>query len=285
MLITDALEPCAWTVAMALAPVLVPWLVFGALEQRLPAGQLKNTRDWWFDAKLALVYRSVPIVLSGAIVWVVEIARHFNGGRLIDLASERSAGAAVVVLDCLLYIAVWDFFYYWWHRAQHHWPALWAMHKLHHLDERLGVTTQMRVHWLEEIGRIPAIFLPMALLFDLPVATGLVAMVLTVWTAFIHANLRLSLGWLGVIVVGPQVHRIHHSTQPGHADRNFSALFPIYDVLFGTYHHPRYEEFPSSGISGEADVKTLKEAAWLPFYKPRLLKGRQRPPVSEAFDH
>ena len=110
------------------------------------------------------------------------------------------------------------------------------------------------------------ITIPMAILFDLsPQAGGAIGFAFSAWTFFIHANLKLGLGRLSWLVDGPQVHRIHHSKLPEHFDRNFAAFFPIWDVIFGTYYHPRRGEFPPTGVTGEPQVRTLREAAWLPF--------------------
>ena len=57
---------------------------------------------------------------------------------------------------------------------------------------------------------------------------------------FFHSlELRIQLGRWSWVAGAPQVHRIHHSRLPQHADKNFAAYFPIWDVLFGTYWHPR----------------------------------------------
>ena len=91
------------------------------------------------------------------------------------------------------------------------------------------------------------------------------------WTFFIHANLRLELGPFSWILAGPQVHRIHHSKMLQHFDQNFAAFFPIWDVLFHTYHHPQRGEFPPTGVRDERDVDRLVEAVLLPFREWRKM--------------
>lgn len=253
-------------VAGVLAPLALPLLVFGLLERFAPAGPLKSVQGWWLNLRLMAVYLAVPTVLAVAIKLLVERAGALSGGGMLDLMPwVFASGAPGVAAGCLLYLLVWDFFYYWWHRAQHRYPALWRMHSLHHMDETLGVSANMRVHWLEEIGRTAVIFVPMAFLFNLPVATGFIAVMLTAWGAFIHANLRLHLGPLSPLIAGPQVHRVHHSRLERHHDRNFAAFFPVWDVLFGTYHHPARGEFPPTGVEGMAEVGSVWEAIVHPF--------------------
>lgn len=247
-----------------LAPTVVPFVVLGALELKFPGERLKTARGWVFNLKLALLYQTVPVLLGALMAALILLIRGHNGGGLIDLSFDAS-GIGMTLTACLIFMLIFDFFYYWWHRAQHEFDGLWAIHKLHHMDESLGVSTQMRVHWLEEIGRIPFIFIPMALIFDLPIHSGLVAIVITVWTCFIHANLRLGLGLLGAIIAGPQVHRIHHSRLPQHHNRNYAALFPIYDVIFRTYYHPAHDEYPPTGVEGEPEISRVTAAFMLPF--------------------
>jgi sterol desaturase/sphingolipid hydroxylase (fatty acid hydroxylase superfamily) len=117
----------------------------------------------------------------------------------------------------------------------------------------MNVTTNVRHYWTETMLYALAIYLPMAILFRLPpVTVYAIAIGSASWGFFIHSNLRIELGGGSWVAGAPQVHRIHHSRLPEHADKNFAAYFPIWDVLFGTYWHPRKGEFPPTGLhSGE----------------------------------
>ena len=66
-----------------------------------------------------------------------------------------------------------------------------------------------------------------------------------------HANIRIHLGGLTPIITGPQWHRIHHSTDAQHRDKNFAAIFPFIDIVFGTYYSPNETEYPPTGLRGE----------------------------------
>jgi sterol desaturase/sphingolipid hydroxylase (fatty acid hydroxylase superfamily) len=248
-------------------PLLALWCVlFGVLERLFPAVERKPAKEWGFNLSVSGLY-----MLVGAIAAVIgnligEKLRAGLHGGLINLKIGRTGGIARDIAATLLSLLVFDFFYYWWHRSEHKFPGLWAVHKLHHLDPGINVSTNFRHHWLEDVGRIPMITIPMAVLFDLsPRAGGTIGFAFSAWTFFIHANLKLGLGRLSWLVDGPQVHRIHHSKLPQHFDRNFAAFFPIWDVIFGTYYHPGRGEFPPTGVTGEPQVTTLREAAWLPF--------------------
>ncbi len=262
----DELLKGAGFICLALAPIAIPFTLFGLLERRFPAHRLKSAGGWALNIKLALLYLAVPTLFGGVLAGIVAAVRRINGGGLIDLDVRRGASFPAVAAASLLFLLAFDFFYYWWHRAQHEIPALWAMHKLHHMDETLGVSTQLRCHWLEEIGRIPFIFVPMALLFNLPLKAGLSVFLLTAWTGFVHANLRLGLGHAGRIVAGPQFHRLHHSILPQHFDKNYAAMFPLYDLVFGTYRHPARDEYPPTGIAGEGEITSVAQTFMLPFH-------------------
>lgn len=158
-------------------------------------------------------------------------------------------------------------------RFQHMSSVLWQQHKVHHMDEQLNAITTGRQNWLEEFFRIPIIALPLTILFKFdktdPFSLGLVGaavgLALGSWGYFIHANLKLHLGFLSRWFAGPQVHRVHHSRLPQHRDRNFAAFFPLWDVLFGTYFAPARDEFPPTGVDGEKEFRSLGEATILPF--------------------
>lgn len=251
---------------LGLAPIVIPFTVLGALEWRFPAQAHKSVNGWLFNIKLSMMYLAIPTLLGGLIAGLISTVRKHNNGGLINLSIDSSWSIPAVIVSSIIFLAIFDFFYYCWHRAQHQVPVLWSIHKLHHLDETLGVSTQMRHHWLEEIGRIPFIFVPMALLFNLPLHGGFVAFVHTAWGAFIHANIRLGLGRVGMVVAGPQVHRIHHSCLAQHHNRNYAAFFPIYDVIFGTYYHPAHDEYPPTGLKGDPEISSVLGAFMLPFH-------------------
>jgi sterol desaturase/sphingolipid hydroxylase (fatty acid hydroxylase superfamily) len=184
----------------------------------------------------------------------------------------------------LLFIAV-DFFYYWFHRCQHTNSFLWEQHKFHHSEVSLNVTSSRRVHWLEEPLVLLFIVLPMTLLFNLqPIPSGFLAFIQVLWLQFIHMNLRLGAGKLSPIIVSPQYHRIHHSYQPEHIDKNYAVFFPIWDIIFGSYYHPQKGEFPPTGLTTGETHNHLWEAAILPFREwLKLIKFRKQKPENNHF--
>ncbi|WP_421654829.1 sterol desaturase family protein [Leptothermofonsia sp. ETS-13] len=250
---------------LAITQFILPiYAGFFVIEKIFPAQRKQPVRDlvfnllWFFLFWFLTILLIFPLnQLVGVAKAVVPIPRmSFTFGT--DLPSQIANG--------IVYFLIFDFFYYWFHRFQHTTPALWSIHKLHHSDVSLNVTTSSRHHWLEEPARVFLIAIPMGLIFDIqPVAVGIVATVFNAWAFFIHANWKLQLGILTPVVVGPQLHRIHHSIHPEHADKNFAAYFPIWDILFGSYCPPKPGEFPETGLHSGEKITNLWKASFSPF--------------------
>lgn len=202
-------------------------------------------------------------------------------GLHIPIAFPDDLGWQVV--QALAFFAVYDFFYYWFHRAQHVIGAAWPLHKLHHSERSLNITTTLRHHWLEDPLRVWLILLPMGLLFDQkPVTVTWIATAMMLAGYFVHANVRLPLGPLTPVFAGPQWHRLHHSIEPQHVDRNFAAFFPIYDILFGTYVKPGPGEYPATGLHSGEDLNGPLRATLSPFQDwIAMLRARRQPAVAQ----
>jgi sterol desaturase/sphingolipid hydroxylase (fatty acid hydroxylase superfamily) len=124
------------------------------------------------------------------------------------------------------------------HYLYHMVPLLWRLHRVHHLDTDLDISSTVRFHPLEMLTG-PLIGLPLV------IGLGLSPWVLLFYelldaavTLFSHSNLRLPAGlnrWLRYWIVTPDLHRIHHSVRQPETDSNFSAVFPVWDLVFGTF--------------------------------------------------
>lgn len=137
--------------------------------------------------------------------------------------------AGLLALDCLIY---------WQHRLLHRIPLLWRLHKIHHTDLDLDLSTGVRFHPLE-------ILLSMALKAGAILALGIPAtavltfeILLNAYSLFTHSNIRLPAGFekqLRRLFVTPDMHRIHHSINPAETDSNFSFNLSLWDRLFRSY--------------------------------------------------
>jgi sterol desaturase/sphingolipid hydroxylase (fatty acid hydroxylase superfamily) len=228
------------------------------------AGQSWRAR--LLNVRYSVLYALALFVLGPFVFLATSKIAAQLGLGWIDLTWLSGSSIAAQIGIGLLATSLSDFFYYWQHRAQHTIPWLWDQHAVHHSDEALNVTTGTRHHWSEFILQSFLVALPLSVVFRLPSVTlWTVATLLAAWGFFIHSNLRIQLGRFSALLCGPQVHRIHHSRLPEHADKNFAAYFPLWDVLFGTYWHPRAHEFPPTGLSSGEKMETVTELATWPF--------------------
>jgi sterol desaturase/sphingolipid hydroxylase (fatty acid hydroxylase superfamily) len=155
-----------------------------------------------------------------------------NGWGLINYLQLRLSVAALVgflALDLVIYAQ---------HVVFHKVPVLWRLHRMHHADLDIDVTTGVRFHPLEilislliKIAVIVALGIPV-------VAVILFEVVLNVSSMFNHSNVSMP-AWLDrvlrLVLVTPDMHRVHHSILRHETDSNFGFNLPWWDRLFGTY--------------------------------------------------
>ena len=169
-----------------------------------------------------------------------------------------------------------DFAMYWWHRLQHSNRFLWALHSVHHSQERMTLFTASRRHPLEALSLNLLIFFGIFhLLLGIPTRGWMpLAAVITSVLAIQHSQLDWRLGPLYRVLVSPRFHSFHHSTEPAHANANYGFLFSCWDFLFGTAvpEQPRPARY---GVDGLDMAETLKSQLLAPF---RLMwRWRRRP--------
>jgi sterol desaturase/sphingolipid hydroxylase (fatty acid hydroxylase superfamily) len=173
----------------------------------------------------------VRLIFPTAAVGVALVA-HVGGWGLLpalDAPSWLAIIIAVIVLDLAIYLQ---------HVLFHAVPVLWRLHRMHHADLEIDVTTGARFHPIE-------ILLSMAIKLGVVAALGAPAVAVLIFevllnatSMFNHGNVRLPqrldrvVRWL---VVTPDMHRVHHSILPRETNSNFGFNLPWWDRLFGTY--------------------------------------------------
>ena len=136
---------------------------------------------------------------------------------------------ALLTLDLAIYLQ---------HRLFHYAPALWRLHRMHHSDLDVDVTTGARFHPIEILLSLGIKFLVIVPFGLSPSAVLLFEIGLNATSMFNHSNVRVSPvieGVLRCLVVTPDMHRVHHSVVRRETDSNFGFNFPWWDRLFGTY--------------------------------------------------
>lgn len=189
---------------------------------------------WYFINALAPIFLLGPPV--GLIAWAVHAV----------LPAGFTGAAATLPLWARMALAmiVGEFGFYWGHRWSHEWPLLWRFHAVHHSAEHVGFLVNTRAH---PIDMVFTRLCGMALLYATglaspvgPNATLIPAIVLFVgsmWSYFIHANVRWRLGPFEEVLSSPAFHHWHHTLED-HKDHNYASMLPIYDRLFGTFYLP-----------------------------------------------
>ena len=141
-------------------------------------------------------------------------------------------------LAFVLAVLALDFAIYLQHVMFHAVPALWRLHRMHHTDLDFDVTTGTRFHPIEILLSMAIKLAAVGVLGPPPAAVVVFEVLLNGTAMFNHGNIRLPLGldrWLRLLVVTPDMHRVHHSIHPGETNSNFGFNLPWWDRLFGTY--------------------------------------------------
>lgn len=150
-------------------------------------------------------------------------------------------------LTVLLALIAMDFLRWLQHLIQHKVPWFWHFHVVHHSQRNLNLFTDYRYHVFEYLVRNTVYFLPLMMLGIRQQEVYWVALILTWHARLYHGNIRANFGPLRYIIVTPQSHRIHHSLEPRHFDKNFGAFFSIWDWIFGTQYRG-HTEYPDTGV-------------------------------------
>lgn len=258
-------------------------LPFVLLFEHLKPLRRTALRHYLFGARYWLVNLALLTLLSPLLSAAVAFGLQLLGFGFIDLRALGMPGLAGSLFALFIATFIADFFYYWFHRTLHHNRVLWQMHLLHHSDEQMTALTAHRGHFTESLVSPFCIAIPVALLFKLPpLEIGVLSLIPQAYQFLAHANVRLGYGPLWWVLISPDYHRIHHSIERRHYDKNFANWFPIWDVIFGTAYVPAPDEFPETGVEGFR-VRTLSEAFLHPFVNwTRMLTRRFNGREAEA---
>jgi alkylglycerol monooxygenase len=129
-----------------------------------------------------------------------------------------------------------EFLQYWNHRASHAWNLLWWGHVTHHSSSKLNLSTGPRVNWFYR-ATSAVFYVPLPLLGFTVEEFLLFQTAMNVYNLFMHTRFNLPFGPLGLVLVTPMSHRLHHSADPGRFG-NYGASLIVFDRLFGTYAEP-----------------------------------------------
>ena len=217
---------------------LVFWsflVILGALEIVIPAFQQPPERlhRWPTNFSLGVVNTMVLPLAPVSAVWGANWAYGQSIGLLNHIAHPW--WIAVVVTFAVRSLAG-----YLDHVLMHKVPLLWRVHRVHHLDTHLDISTSLRSHPAELVTNL-LIIVPTSIGFGLtPWVLVFYELTDSMVSVFSHANLRMPEGldrWLRWVLVTPNMHSLHHSSYQPETDSNYGTVFTLWDRLFGTYRH------------------------------------------------
>tara|TARA_B100001996_G_scaffold367519_1_gene339232 strand:+ start:120 stop:1361 length:1242 start_codon:yes stop_codon:yes gene_type:complete len=155
---------------------------------------------------------------------------------------ESSLTLYLVAFICI------DFASYWNHRLNHKVNIFWNRHVIHHSSEEFNMACALRQSISAWIG-FGALFLIPAAIFGIPPNIINVLAPLHLFAQFWYHTQHIGkLGFLEYIIVTPSQHRVHHAINPIYIDKNLSAIFCIWDRIFGTFQEELDEEAPVYGV-------------------------------------
>lgn len=210
---------------------LALWESVAPARARLFTRRRRWLANWLISALSAGVNVLMAFALGLAAVLAAAdaAARGIGLFHHLDWPGWVEGALAFLMLD----LAIWAQ-----HLASHRWPLLWRLHRVHHVDREFDVTTGIRFHPIEiALSMLWKIAVVYAL--GAPVAVVLIfEIVLNGTTMFNHSNVRLP-GALErlvrLVIVTPDMHRVHHSIDRREHDANYGFNFSFWDRLFRTY--------------------------------------------------
>ena len=225
---TDNLAPSGLALSVLLFVILaILEAVFPRKKRTMPRGQR------WRTNGIIILVDTLALRLMGPIAAIAaaSFAEQVDFGLFnwVDFPAWLEFGLALILLDLAIYVQ---------HVLTHRIPLLWALHKVHHADRDIDVTTAVRFHPVEIILSMLYKSALVLLLGPTPFAVFVFALLLNLFAMFNHANLRLPPSFdrlLRLFVVTPDMHRVHHSTVVKETDSNFGFSIALWDRLFGTY--------------------------------------------------
>jgi len=210
--------------------------LMATLEMVLPKREHTQSRKsrWMTNLSLVII-NSILLRFLGPVsaVLAADYALDNGWGLLnhspapLPLAVEIALG--VILLDLAIYAQ---------HVASHKVPILWRFHKVHHADRDIDVTTGIRFHPIEAALSMVYKCVIILALGPLTLAVVIFEIVLNASAMFNHANIKLPKSVdaiLRLIIVTPDMHRVHHSVIPSETNSNYGFFLPLWDRLFNTY--------------------------------------------------
>jgi sterol desaturase/sphingolipid hydroxylase (fatty acid hydroxylase superfamily) len=251
-------------------------IVLGALEYWFPfSNRLERRLKRWLD-HLFLVASGTGIARVLFQVIPIVFALHVQSKHMGLFETLKLSKPVVIVISIIML----DLFMFLGHRVLHRFSSLWQIHKVHHTDKEIDVTTGLRFHPIEIV--ILLLMKGVSILFlGAPViAVFIYEVMFCFFLQFAHANIKIPRvldKLLRYVIITPQMHRIHHSDIPFEHNSNFGFCFSMWDRFFSTYRAAPKSKHNKLVFGLEQYrlpiFQTLSALLWLPFnikqYRPK----------------
>jgi sterol desaturase/sphingolipid hydroxylase (fatty acid hydroxylase superfamily) len=219
--------------------------------------------------------RAVPNIALTVLLAATNLLLSFASAQLVALMQAKQFGLLFMIhlspsMTLIFGIVVLDLFAYFAHSLLHKSGIGWQFHRVHHSDNDVNVTTAFRQHPGETVWRVLWQILAVVV-FGLCLEVLAVYLTMSALNAQLeHANIRMNHSldrWLRLILVTPNMHKVHHSRQQIETDTNYSNIFSIWDRIFGTYTRAVDFKRLRYGLDGFDDLEkqTVTALLRLPF--------------------
>ncbi|OYV25289.1 MAG: fatty acid hydroxylase [Acidocella sp. 20-63-7] len=220
--------------------VLVTYAVCWPLEAVLPVERWQSRKAVAVDVLYTLLSRvGVVPVVSFLLFYAVQTwftATLVDAGFIpptLETLIPALFGHPVVSFLC--YALILDFADYWRHRLSHSFRAWYALHALHHAQRQMSFWSDDRNHVLDDAISFLWFFAIGLAIGIPPLQFPLLILLLKFMESLSHANARLSFGPAEYLLISPRFHRRHHAMKAaGRRSCNYGAVFPFWDMAFGT---------------------------------------------------
>jgi len=271
-LLADGYRATGWLL-VGLIEITLMLTVLRALERWRPVEVVTDRAAVRTDIVYTLVHRlglfRVAMFFSIDPLWDGLVGQlHLQGLPTFELDRLWPGVTDQAVVSFALYLLLFDFVDYVYHRVQHNLGWWWQLHAVHHSQQQMTLWTDNRNHLLDSVLR-DSVFVLLALAVGVPPGQFVAIVAVTqLVESLSHANVRLGFGPFSALLVSPRYHRLHHAVGVGHESagqgtlggHNFAVLFPVWDVLFGT---ARFDEATGpTGIRDQLEGRDYGRGFW-----------------------
>ncbi len=240
-------------------------LCFKAIKTK-PLWRKDSFTDFLYWAINPALAKPVSMFCVSAIATVVLLTQGkvFHELNMNGFGPIPTQPTWLIVLEM---VVISDLLLYWRHRLMH-WH-LWRLHSIHHSSRQVDWLSSARFHPIDQIFQSLTIMIPLFCLGFPLVAIGFYMPFISLYNYLLHSNLNWSFGPLKYIIADPVFHRWHHTLEDKGQNKNFCTLFPVLDMIFGTYYRPIDMVPEEFGVSTEVIPDGFLLQVAYPF-KPKL---------------